>query len=298
MDKEVLEKYMKAGSICAEVKESIKQMMRPGVKILDIVVHGEELIRKKGGEIVFPINISINEIAAHYTPRLNDPREINAGEIVKVDVGVHVDGYIVDSAFTYCSEKNKMVECADRVVEEVAKTIRPGTRVMDIGGFIEEFVEKHGFGLIMNLTGHGVDKYMYHAPPTIPNVRNSMAHELKEGDAIAIEPFVVPSRGSIKDTSITEIYSFLQDRPVRLPEARKILEMAKSEFNGLPFAKRWLMEKLSPVKVSLALRELERVNAIQTHPALREAGNQFSAQTEHTIIVGEKSIIISKSNND
>ncbi len=294
MEKEILEKYKKAGSICIEVKESLKKSIKPGMKILDIAKKGEELIVKKGGKPAFPINISINEIAAHYTPRFNDTREVNAGEIVKVDVGVHINGYIVDSAFTYCSENNKMIECADHVIEEVAKIIRPGIKVSEIGQFIEEFVEKRGFGLIINLTGHGLDQYVHHGLPTIPNSRNNINHELKEWDVIAIEPFVTPSRGFVKDTNITEIYSYLQDRPVRLPEARKILEMAKGEYERMPFAKRWLLEKISPIKVSLALRGLESIGALETHSVLREADNKPSAQAEHTIIVHDKPIVLSK----
>jgi len=292
MEKEIEEKYRKAGRILCDVKAELAKKIRPGVKLLDIAVLGEGMIAERGGGVVFPINISVNDIAAHYTPRMNDALTVNAGDLVKVDLGVHIDGYIVDSAFTYCSEKSRMIECAEKVADEAARIVRPGTKVSEIGQFIEESVERSGFGLITNLTGHGLERYQNHAPPTIPNTRNSIAHEVKKGDVIALEPFVTQSKGYVKDTSIVEIYNYLQHRPVRLPEARRILDMAKNEYHGLPFAKRWLCQKFSPIKVSLALRELEQVGALGTHPVLREAGGKPSAQAEHTIIVADKPVIL------
>ena len=154
--------------------------------------------------------------------------------------------------------------------------------------------EGHGFGLIVNLTGHTLERYMFHGSPSIPNVSNNSSHKFKEGDVIAIEPFVVRANGYVKDSGNVEIYRYMRDRPVRLPEARKILEMAKSEYKELPFAKRWLFRQFSPIKVSLAIRQLEEAGALESYPVLREVEGRPVAQSEHTIIVKDEPIVTTR----
>ena len=264
------------------------------MKIIEIAEYVEEKIERLGGRPAFPVNVSINEIAAHYTPVFNDTREVKEGEIVKVDIGVQVDGYIGDTALSWCSEKNELIETASKALDAAIRIIRPGTSISEIGSVIEEEVKKHGFGLIVNLTGHGLDQYIFHGHPTVPNVKNNSNYVLKENDVIAIEPFVAKTTGYVKESGITEIYRYLQDKGVRLPEARKILEMGRDEYKAFPFAKRWLIKRFSPIKVSLALRQLEAVGAIETYPVLKEIGNKPIEQAEHTIIVLEKPIITTK----
>ena len=264
------------------------------MKILDLAEEIEGMIKSKGGTPAFPVNISINEVAAHYTPAFNDTREILPGDLVKIDIGVHVDGYIGDMAFTYCSEKNPLVRCSEQVLKNVEKIIRPGVSVAEIGEKIEDFVKSHGFGVIVNLTGHTLDKFIFHGSPSIPNIANNSTHTFREGDVIALEPFVAESNGYVRESGQTEIYRYLQDRPVRLPEGRKILDMAKNEYNSLPFCKRWLVKTFSPVKVSLAMRQLESVAAVESYPVLREIENKPIAQCEHTFIVADKPIVITR----
>ncbi|MBI4176563.1 MAG: type II methionyl aminopeptidase [Candidatus Aenigmarchaeota archaeon] len=285
MDGEVFAKYREAGRINAEIKAELMRKARPGMGIMDLAELVDGMIEQAGAKPAFPVNISINEIAAHYTPTPNDGIEIKDGDMVKFDVGVQVDGYIADSAFTYCSQKNELVETVNKAITRGIAAVKPGAQVRDVAGAIEGVVKDAGLGLIVNLTGHYVDRYMFHAPPSIPNVKNQVSHEFREGDALAIEPFVTPTNGFAKETSITEIYRYLQDRPVRLPEARLALAMARDDFSQLPFAKRWLLKKFSPVKVSMALRQLESVGAIETYPALRESSSKLVAQAEHTLVV-------------
>lgn len=291
MEKEILEKYRKAGRIAAEVRQEIEKKIRPGLKLLDLAGMIEALIEQKGGKPAFPVNISLNEIAAHYTPAVADIRVIEPGDLVKIDVGAHIDGYIGDLAFTCCSEKSPLIDCAWKVLENAVKIIKPGVSVAEISEVIENTVKGEGLGLIVNLTGHTLDKYVFHGTPSIPNVKNDSEHKFKEGDVIALEPFITETNGFVKESGITEIYRYLMDRPVRLTEARKILALARDEYHQLPFAKRWLYRKISPVKVSLALRQLEAVGALETYPVLKEAENKRIAQAEHTIIVAEKPIV-------
>jgi methionyl aminopeptidase len=291
MEKEVLEKYLKAGRICAEIRQELSGILKPGTRLLAIAEAVDRKIHEKGAKPAFPVNISVNEIAAHYTPSFNDEKVIKPADLVKIDIGVHVDGYIGDMAFTYCSEPSPLIKCSEECVQAAINIIKPGVTISEISKVIEDTVNKHSLGLIVNLTGHTLEKYVFHGSPSIPNVSNSSNHKFREGDVIALEPFVVQSNGYVKDSGTVEIYRFLRERPVRLPEARKILELARTEYKELPFAKRWLYKNFSPIKVSLALRQLEAAGAIEIYPVLREIENKPVAQSEHTIIVMEKPIV-------
>ena len=294
MEKEVLEKYKKAGSIAAKVRKHIEGKLRPGMKILDVTEEIEGKIRELGGEPAFPVNISINEIAAHYTPTFNDERVIEEGDLVKIDIGVHVDGYIGDMAFTYCSERNPLVKANERILRDIERALRPGISVAEIGEKIEASAQEQGVGLIVNLTGHTLDRFVFHGSPSIPNIANNSAHVFEEGDVIALEPFVVESNGHVKESSPTEIFRYLQDRPARLAEAREILSSARDKYHQLPFCKRWRVKKFSPVKVSLAMRQLESVNAIESYPVLKEVSGRPVSQFEHTFIIMEKPIVTTR----
>jgi methionyl aminopeptidase len=294
MEPEVLDKYVKAGRICSEIRESVLARIKPGMKLLELADFIEDSIREKGGEPAFPVNISINELAAHYTPSHNDEKAIEPGDLVKIDVGVHVDGYIGDMAFTYSSEKSPLIEAAQKALEEAIKIIRPNVTVGEIGETIEKTVESLGLGVIVNLTGHTLGKYMFHGSPNIPNVANPSNYHFKEGSVIALEPFITDTNSAVKESGVVEIYKYVMDRPVRLTEARKVLAMARDDWHGLPFAKRWLYRHISPIKVSLALRQLESVGAIESYPVLRSAENRPIAQAEHTIIVEEEPIVTTR----
>ncbi len=293
MDSAVLEKYRKAGEISARVKKEVMERVKPGMRILELAEFIEKRILELGGKPAFPVNIGINDITAHYTPKFNDQTIIKPGDVVKIDQGVHVDGWVADMAYTYCSERNDMVKAVERALNAGIRAVRPGVKISEVSEAIYSEVESSGFGVIVNLTGHGLDQYVIHGPPSIPNVRNDSGIELREGDVIALEPFVCETNGYVKESEPTEIFSFLQPRPVRLMEARKILDLASNEYKGLPFCKRWLVKKgISPFKVSFALKQLEISNAVRDYPVLRERDSKPVAQAEHTVIVREKPLVI------
>ena len=249
MEKGVLEKYQHAGRICADARKEAEKMFKPGLKILELAEAIESLIRKNGAEPAFPVNISINEAAAHYTPSANDQRVIEKGDLVKVDVGAHVDGYIGDMAFTLCSEPgNPLIGAAEDALEAGIKAVEPGVTVAEISHAIESSVKKSDLGVIVNLTGHTLDQYVFHGNPSIPNIKNNITHQFKEDDVIALEPFITESNSFVKESGPTEIFRYMQDRPVRLAEAREILRMMRDDYHKLPFAKRWLLKRFSPTK--------------------------------------------------
>ncbi|MBI5347564.1 MAG: type II methionyl aminopeptidase [Candidatus Aenigmarchaeota archaeon] len=294
MDKKILEKYMKAGKIAAEVREASKELVKPGASLLGIAEELEKIILEKGAEIAFPINISLNDAAAHYTPYKGETTVIRKDDIVKIDIGVHIDGYIGDTAYTagWNEKHNKLIEASQKALEAAIEMCRPGVNVSDIGAKVEEVIEGYGFRPISNLTGHGLEKNNLHAEPQIPNTKNSRSHELAEDQVIAIEPFATNGAGHVKDSEPTLIYALFRPVLVRSPAARDIINYAASR-NGLPFAERWLPLD-SRIKIKLALRELTLQNAVYGYPVLKEAAGGMISQAEHTIIVRDEPIVTTK----
>lgn len=288
------EKYKKAGRIHAEVTQEIQERLKTGMKLLEIAEFIEKRILEKGGELAFPVNTSLNDIAAHYVAQHGDTRTVERGDLLKIDIGVHVDGHVADGAFTYCSEKNDLAVIAQKAIDEAVKVIRPGVKVGEVSLAIDETVKKAGLGLIVNLTGHGVDEYQFHAPPTVPNTATNSPVILEEGMVIAIEPFVTESPSQVRESAPVEIYRFLQEKPIRMTEARAILRLIQEHYHSFPFAKRWLYEHFSPFKVSMALRMLETAEAIESYPPLKDVKGQKIAQAEHTVIVGDPPVVITK----
>jgi len=287
MEKEILEKYKKAKQVSDEVKELARDLVKDGVKILEIAEKVEKKIKELGAKPAFPLNISINEIAAHYTPDIDDTTTLKEGDLVKIDIGTQVDGYIWDRAFTVCIGKktHPLIEASEKALEEALKLIKPGTKVCEISEVVEDTILNYGFNPVRNLCGHGLSRFNQHDLPTIPNGKNTIQTEIKEGQVIAMEVFVTDGVGLVKESFPVLIYKFKQQKPVRLPEARKILNMAMNEFNYLPFAKRWLAEKISKIKIDFALKELVEVGALIDYPILKEESNRPIAQTEETVIV-------------
>ncbi|NOX71543.1 MAG: type II methionyl aminopeptidase [Candidatus Micrarchaeota archaeon] len=291
MDDEIIEKYKKAGKAGAEIKKEILETIKPGTKILNLAEKIEKMIVDKGCGIAFPVNIGINEITAHYTPSHDDERVIEKGDLVKIDTGLHVDGFVADMAYTYCDQPHEYIKAAEEAVKAALDVIKPGVTVGKVSEAIYESVEAKGLGVIRNLTGHGLDEYVIHGPPNIPNIRNENNAVIEEGMAIAIEPFITESDGTVKDSQPTEIYSFLQPKAVRMNEARQILEVSAIEFNGLPFAKRWFAGVFSQMKLSMALRQLVQAEALHPYPVLKESQGRPVAQAEHTILVLEDPVV-------
>lgn len=246
------------------------------------------MVLKEGMKLAFPLNVSVNEMAAHYTPSIDDERVFGEKDIVKIDSGVHKDGYIADAAVTVdlSGENGKLIEAAEEALENAVSVIRAGVTTKEIGKTIEDTIVKYGFRPIENLTGHVLGRYDLHAGISIPNISVDYAHELKEGDVVAIEPFATPGRGKVNEMKRVEIFGYLRDRPLRLKEAREMLAYIKENFSTLPFAERWLMKKFSS---KFALQELVRSEALRTYPILKEVSGAIVSQAEHTVMVKKDS---------
>jgi methionyl aminopeptidase len=283
MEPDVLEKYRKAGRIVAKVCEQARARVEVGVPLLELAELVEGSIREQGAEPAFPCNISLDRIAAHYTPSPGD-ESVLGENMVKLDIGVHVDGYIADAALTVdLSGHPEMVEASRAALDAAIELISPGASAGDIGSAIERAISGYGFRPVYNLTGHGLQRYISHGEPTIPNRAAERAPVLKVGDVIAIEPFATDGRGRIAEGPVTEIFGFAAQRPVRAPEARALLKEIQERYRTLPFARRWLGGE----RVDYALTHLLKSGIIRRYPILWEMEGALVSQAEHTVIVME-----------
>lgn len=283
MDAEVLEKYRKAGDILARVRDEASSMIDVGVSILEVANFVEEKTRDLGGEPAFPCNISRDRVAAHDTPRPQDG-DVFGEEMVKLDIGVHVDGYIADSAVTVdLSGHTDLVEASKAGLAAAIELVEPGVDTAKLGAAIEDAIRGYGYNSVVNLTGHGLGRYQAHGEPSVPNRAIEKGVELLPGDVIAIEPFATDGVGRISEAPLVEIFSFVAKRPIRSPPARALLKQVQENYSTLPFARRWL----SGDRIDYAINQLLRVGILHRYPLLWEAEGALVSQAEHTVIVME-----------
>lgn len=288
-DKEALEKLRLCGKILRETREKIKSFVREGMPIIEVCEKAEQLIKAKGGKPAFPCNVSINEIAAHYTSPPNDERRIPPKSLVKVDIGAHVDGYVTDTAVTLCfnPEYKGLVDTAEQALKTAIENIQPEMPTSKLGAIIEKTIKAHGFKPISNLTGHQVGRYLVHAGTSIPNVSHLSFSKIKLGEVYAIEPFVTfpDSAGRVEDSPQTMIFRFLKPRTLKSQYSKRLLKYIEENFRTLPFAERWLKNVVPNEHYSEAFQELLTSKAIMGYPVFVEASRKTVAQAEHTVLI-------------
>lgn len=285
-----LEKLRLSGRISAATREHCKQMIRVGVRLEEIARAAEAMIVELGGKPAFPAQLSRNHIAAHYCSPPNDATTIQPGDIVKLDLGTQVDGYVTDNAVTVDLEAgadSALVAASQTALENAISLMGPGASLTEIGGRIEDTIKAFGFNPVFNLTGHGVARYVIHCQPTVPNYRDKGASRLRANQTIACEPFACDGAGYIESRGKPEVFGIkrrLKPRDKLPPEVVQAVEASE----GLPFARRTLLDRLGSIAaVEEALRRLDRVGVLIEYPPLVEKNGVRVAQTEHTIFIHE-----------
>lgn len=288
------EKIIQAGKIASEVKGYIKPQIKKGVPLLEIAEKIESKIIELRGKPAFPTNLSINEIAAHYTPSYND--ETKADGLLKIDFGVHVDGWIADTSFSIdlenSEENKKLIEASKSALDNAINLIKNSkTSLSEIGKTIQETIESHNFSPIVNLTGHEMNEYELHAGLTILNIKNSKTEKLKKG-LYAMEPFATNGNGRVHEGKPSGIYILIDEKNIRNSEARKILNFIIEEYKTLPFCSRWIVKKFG-AKSLFALKQLEENGNLHQYLQLVESSHNKVSQAEHTILIDEDVIVTS-----
>jgi len=288
-----LDKHIKAGKIAAEAREYGRTLIKPGALLVEVVQKIEERIRKLGAEPGFPAQVSINETAAHYCPSADDKTEFS-DQVVCLDVGVSVDGFIGDTAISIdlSGEHKDLIKASQEALNNAIKILKPGLKVREIGRVVDETITKHGFNPIKNLSGHGLGQYKIHTAPSIPNYDNGNETELYEGQAIAIEPFATTGTGMIEEKGVPTVFQLTHKRPIRSLITRNVLKEIE-KYKGNPFTNRWLIQKFG-LKANFAMKELRNLGCLTEHPPLVEISKGLVSQFEHSFIVRDKPIILTQ----
>ena len=280
--------YLKAGRIAGEVREMARNTDWVGKTAYDLCEHLESEIKKRGARCAFPVNVSINDVAAHYTAEPNDTLTIADDDLVKIDLGAHINGYIADTAVTVCYDSMyaDLVDTAERALAKAISIIRSGIKARDIGRAIESVIKDSGFKPIANLSGHSLDQYVIHAGKTIPNIWSLGGFSLSGESAYACEPFVTTKEGGgfVRNGKIKNIFALVTRKRTKDAEADRLLDHIWNEFNTLPFALRWLLPEWEEARARELLDLLVKKKAVQAYPVLMEIHGQRVAQAEHTFI--------------
>jgi len=289
MDKE---KIINAGKIASEAKKYARTIIKKDVSLLEIAEKIEAKIEELGGKPAFPVNLSINEIAAHYTPAHDD--ESTAHGLLKVDLGVHIDGWVADTAFSLDLENNeenkKLIQISGTALASGIKIAKENVLASEIGEAISDTIESKGFSPVINLSGHSMEQYSLHAGITIPNTDDNRNIPLKEG-LYAIEPFATPGNGKVHDGKPSGIYELRDNKNVRSPVAREVLEFIKKEYDTLPFCSRWIVKKIGN-RALFGLRELEANGNLHNFPQLIETSKSKVSQSENTILIEKDKVTV------
>ncbi|MGZ7159502.1 MAG: type II methionyl aminopeptidase [Methanobacterium sp.] len=291
----MIEKYEKAGQIISKVRGKAVKYVKEEMKLLELAEFVENEIIDLGGAVAFPCNVSINEVTAHYTPPADDEKTFKSGDLVKIDLGAHIDGYIADTAISVLigedipeeelEKHQNMIIASQEGLEYALSTIKAGVEIGKVGEVIERAINDRGFNSVSNLTGHSMDRWIIHSGLSMPNIKESNPHKLEEGDVIAIEPFATDGIGRVTDMNEVYIFRYLRDRPLRLIHAKRALKIIKEDYKILPFAGRWLKGRFSEHHLNAAMRMLVSSRAVFPYHVLREKSNAVVAQSEHTVIV-------------
>ena len=291
-----IEDYVKAGKIAGQVRENVRKKNWVGSTVEEICDNVENEIIQKGAKCAFPVNTSLNEVAAHYTAEPNDPKTITDTDLVKIDLGVQVNGHIADTAVTVCYDPKYdiLVQAAEAALNDAVSMIKVGVKSSNVGKTIENTIKGMGCIPISNLSGHSLAQYTIHAGKSIPNIWSIGSFSFSSKEAYACEPFVTTKDGLgfVREGKIRNIFSLVSRKRTKDPEANKLLDFIWENFNMLPFALRWIVKKWEEKKARELLDNLIKNKLVHAYPILVEANGQRVAQAEHTFIPTEDGITI------
>jgi methionyl aminopeptidase len=292
MNDEVYENYILAGKIAAKARKYGAELIKPGASLLEVANSIESKIVEDGAGLAFPVNLSVNEIAAHYSPRHDDSLVFNQGQVVKLDLGAHIDGYIADTALTVEIGSNKyseMIKASSDALDAAISLIKPGIDLVQIGKAVEKTITSYNYKPIDNLTGHSMQRYVIHAGMSVPNVPDRLhSAKPKVGDVFAIEPFASNGAGHVNSGDGSNIYlckDSFNPRLIRDKNSKMMFNKMKDEFKTLPFAQRWCEKRF--INSEASLRKLTFLGLIKHYPQLIDAKKGIVTQKEHTVILTE-----------
>jgi methionyl aminopeptidase len=289
MENEPHPSHIEAGRIAARVLKEVKAEVKPGKTVISICTLAEKKIIEYGARPAFPCNVSIGNIAAHYTSPPGDTTTIPDFGLVKVDLGAQVDGYLVDTATTVDIDGTLegFVAATDDALGEAIAAIRPGVAYRDIGAIIEKVIKAYGLRPISNLTGHDIKRYVLHGGKRIPNVKTRDVGNFELGETYAIEPYATSGVGTVVDSNLNYIFANNKDEVPLDGVFETLRKHLRNKYGPLPFASRWIGTKAEDFDVVKGLCALLKARAIRSFPVQVSKKGRPVSQSEHTIFVGE-----------
>jgi len=303
-EEDMLKDLRQAAEAHRQVRQDCQSWIKPGMKMFDIVERLEaksrQLIGEKGLErgCAFPTGCSLNHVAAHYTPNKGDDTVLQYDDVCKIDFGTHVNGKIIDCAWTqYFNPKYEpLVEGVRAATEAGIKAAGVDVRLCDIGEAIQEVMESHEIELdgkvfqvksIRNLNGHSIEPYRIHAGKSVPIVKGGDATRMEEGEQYAIETFGSTGRAQVWEDMECSHYMKNWDAPhtpLRTKSAKSLLNVINKEFSTLAFCRRWL-DRLGENRYLMGLNQLVKSGLVNEYPPLVDIKGSYTAQFEHTIFL-------------
>jgi methionyl aminopeptidase len=292
---EVLKTLRRAGAIAREVRDLGARLIVPGASLRMVCETVESEIEKRGGKPAFPAQTSINEVAAHDCPTPDDDRTYREGDLAKLDIGVHIDGWVVDTATTVNvggGGNGRMIEAAKQALSAAVQTVKPGLPVREVSAAIERAITSAGFTPLENLCGHGVGHYVVHAPPAITNTVRAAEGRLPLRGVIAIEPFATDGNGRSGPRGVAEVFRLLPEAKDRLAGFGIEAEFARAllSWRGLPIARRYF-RAFGNENVSAVFQRLEQARLLHSYPPLVALSGRPVAQAEHSVYLGPEGVI-------
>lgn len=297
--------FRKGAEIHRRVRKHLNNVLQPGLTTTEIAETIENSVRtfmneedtKKAG-IGFPTGVSLNHCAAHYTPNAGDKTVLKYEDVMKVDYGIHVNGYIVDCAFTktFDPRYDTLLKAVKAATNTGIKEAGIDVRLTDIGEAIQETMESYEVELdgetypvkcIRNLNGHNIAPYHIHGGKSVPIVKNGDETKMEEGEVFAIETFGSTGRGYVIPEGECSHYAKNVDAPhipLRLNKAKTLLANIDKHFGTLPFCRRYL-DRIGEDKYLFALNSLVKAGIVQDYPPLNDSRGSYTAQYEHTILL-------------
>ncbi|KAK2967485.1 hypothetical protein RJ640_009667 [Escallonia rubra] len=332
LEKPIYNSVRQAAEVHRQVRKYMKGILKPGMLMTDLCETLENTVRKLISEnglqagIAFPTGCSLNwsnaslalmllpvapelsteqisggqlaKVAAHWTPNSGDKTVLQYDDVMKLDFGTHINGHIVDCAFTVAFNPmfDPLLEASREATNTGIKESGIDVRLCDIGAAIQEVMESYEVEIngkvfqvksIRNLNGHSIGPYQIHAGKSVPIVKGGEQTKMEEGEFYAIETFGSTGKGYVREDLECSHYMKNFDvghTPLRLPRAKQLLATINKNFSTLAFCRRYL-DRLGETKYLMALKNLCDAGIVQPYPPLCDIKGSYVSQFEHTILL-------------
>ncbi len=279
--------YVQSGKIASKARKEGYKMIEEGFELRKLADYLEDLIRGEGANIGFPVNLSINHEAAHFTPAPDTDLRFQQGDLVKLDLGAEIEGCLADTAVTKevtTNEWAKLIRASEEAVENAIKKVKVGALTSEIGREVESTIMRYGYNPVYNLTGHSLEKYVLHAGTAFPNYDDGSRVKLYPGMTFAIEPFATTGRGRVKGLEFGNIMLCLKE------DSDESLKTLRKVSRGLPFSMRDAARSVE--NHDYVIKEAQKKKYIYFYPILKENKGEMVSQTEHSIFLREDGPVV------